>query len=58
MVRVNEIIQEVCAKDRVPVVELLFLVRVIEMLGHGDWEAGPGSEGDIWRSEEEAVAGQ
>ena len=58
MVKVNEIIQEVRAEGRVPVVELLFLVRIIEMLRHGDWETGPGSEGDIWRSEEEAVAGQ
>ena len=58
MVKVNEIIQEVRAEGRVPVVELLFLVRIIEMLRHGDWETGPGSEGNIWRSEEEAVAGQ
>ena len=32
MVKVNEIIQEVRAEGRVPVVELLFLVRIIEML--------------------------
>ena len=32
MVKVNEIIQEVSAEGRVPIVELLFLVRIIEML--------------------------
>ena len=34
------------------------LVRVVQMLGHGDREAGPGTEGDLRRSEEETLPGQ